>query len=119
MQIYRGFDIGTGKPSAAERSAVPHHLLDVAEPLESWDAARWATKRSRAVEDDRRARPLPIVCGGTFLWVRALIYGLADARAATTKSAPGTARSPKRKDARLCTRGWRRSTRPAPRASRP
>ena len=79
MQIYRGFDIGTGKPSAEERQQVPHHLLDVAEPLENWDAARWASEASRLIAEVRGRGRVPIVCGGTFLWVRALIYGLAEA----------------------------------------
>ena len=79
MQIYRGFDIGTGKPSAEERQQVPHHLLDVAEPLENWDAARWAGEAARLIAEVRARGRVPIVCGGTFLWVRALIYGLAEA----------------------------------------
>lgn len=79
MQIYRGFDIGTGKPSAAERALVPHHLLDVAAPLETWDAARWAEQAATVITDVRARGKVPIVCGGSFLWVRALIYGLADA----------------------------------------
>ena len=79
MQIYRGFDVGTGKPSAAERAAVPHHLLDVADPLDAWDAARWADEALRLIDDIRARGRVPIVCGGTFLWVRALIYGLAEA----------------------------------------
>lgn len=79
MQIYRGFDIGTGKPSIEERAQVPHHFLDVAAPLESWDAARWATEAAALIADVRARGKLPIVCGGSFLWVRALLYGLADA----------------------------------------
>ena len=79
MQIYRGFDIGTGKPTAAERELLPHHLLDVAAPLETWDAARWAEEAASAIADVRARGKVPIVCGGSFLWVRALIYGLADA----------------------------------------
>jgi tRNA dimethylallyltransferase len=79
MQIYRGFDIGTGKPSADERAAVPHHLLDVAEPLETWDAARWAEAATRLIGEIRGRGRLPIVCGGSFLWVRALVYGLVEA----------------------------------------
>jgi tRNA dimethylallyltransferase len=79
MQIYRGFDIGTGKPSARERELVPHHLLDVAEPLETWDAARWAERAAELVAELRARGKLPIVCGGSFLWVRALIYGLVEA----------------------------------------
>jgi tRNA dimethylallyltransferase len=79
MQIYRGFNIGTGKPSELERAQVPHHLLDVADPLETWDAARWATAAAALVADIRARGKLPIVCGGSFLWVRALIYGLVEA----------------------------------------
>lgn len=79
MQIYRGFDVGTGKPDAAERALVPHHLIDVADPLEAWDAARWADEAVRLIDEMRARGALPIVCGGTFLWVRALIYGLAEA----------------------------------------
>lgn len=79
MQIYRGFDIGTGKPSPLERARVMHHLLDVADPLETWDAARWATAAAELVADIRARGKLPIVCGGSFLWVRALIYGLVEA----------------------------------------
>jgi tRNA dimethylallyltransferase len=79
MQIYRGFDIGTGKPTLEERARVAHHLLDVADPLETWDAARWAEAASRAIDDVRARGRVPIVCGGTFLWARALIYGLVEA----------------------------------------
>ena len=79
MQIYRGFDVGTGKPNVEERALVPHHLLDVADPLEAWDAARWADEAVRLIAEIRERGRMPIVCGGTFLWVRALIYGLADA----------------------------------------
>jgi tRNA dimethylallyltransferase len=79
MQIYRGFDVGTGKPNAEERALVPHHLVDVADPLEAWDAARWADEAVRLIAEIRSRGRVPIVCGGTFLWVRALIYGLAEA----------------------------------------
>ncbi len=79
MQIYRGFNIGTGKPNAQERAQVPHHLVDVAEPLEAWDAARWADDAVRIIQEVRARGRIPIVCGGTFLWVRALVYGLAEA----------------------------------------
>jgi tRNA dimethylallyltransferase len=79
MQIYRGFDVGTGKPSAEERAAVPHHLVDVAEPLEAWDAARWADEAVRLIAEIRARGRVPIVCGGTFLWVKSLICGLAEA----------------------------------------
>ena len=82
VQVYRRFDIGSAKPTPAERAAVPHHLVDVFDPLEPADVARFV-QLARACIDDIAARgKRPIVCGGTFLWVRALLYGLADAPAA-------------------------------------
>jgi tRNA dimethylallyltransferase len=79
VQIYREFVVGTGKPSAEERARVAHHLIDVVDPLEPVDAARFAELAERAIEDIRARSKRPIVCGGTFLWVRALVYGLAPA----------------------------------------
>jgi tRNA dimethylallyltransferase len=79
VQVYRRFDIGTGKPSSEERARVPHHLIDVVDPLESMDAARWASLADRAIVEIGSRGKRPIVCGGTFLWVRALLYGLAAA----------------------------------------
>lgn len=79
VQVYRGFDIGSGKPSAAERARVPHHLIDVVEPERTLDAARWAELASACIDEIRARGKVPIVCGGTFLWIRALIYGLAEA----------------------------------------
>jgi tRNA dimethylallyltransferase len=77
VQIYRYFDIGSGKPSEGERGGVPHHLLDVLDPLQEVDAARYAELADAAIAEVRSRGKLPIVCGGTFLWVRALLYGLA------------------------------------------
>ena len=79
VQIYRHFEIGTGKPSADERARAPHHLIDLLEPLEPMDAGRWAQSAERALEDVRGRGKVPIVCGGTFLWVRALLHGLVEA----------------------------------------
>jgi len=79
VQIYEGFDIGSGKPTAAELSVVRHHLIGAVHPLHSVDAAWWADAASRAVEDVRARGGVPIVCGGTFLWVKALLFGLAKA----------------------------------------
>lgn len=79
VQIYRHFDIGSGKPEPAERGRVPHHLIDCAEPDEDWDASVFAERAHQAVHDVRSRGRLPLVCGGTFLWVRALVYGLAPA----------------------------------------
>jgi tRNA dimethylallyltransferase len=79
VQIYRGFDVGSGKPTAVERARAPHHLLDCADPLEPFDAQRFAALAEVAVADARARGRVPIVCGGTFLWVRALTLGLAPA----------------------------------------
>ena len=76
-QVYRRLDAGTAKPSAAQRAAVPHWLLDVAEPSETFDAARWAKEASAAIADIRARRKLAIVCGGTGLYLKALLEGLA------------------------------------------
>ena len=80
-QVYRGFDIGTAKPSAEERDGVPHHLLDVVEPTFPFTAGEYRT-RAIAVLDDLRSRSrLPILTVGTGLYLRALLEGLADAPA--------------------------------------
>jgi len=79
VQVYRHIDVGTGKPTAEERARAPHHLIDVREPLEPMDAAEWAALAERAISDIRSRGRVAIVCGGTFLWVRALLYGLAPA----------------------------------------
>jgi tRNA dimethylallyltransferase len=79
VQVYRHFDIGSGKPSPEDRRRVAHHLVDVVSPLEPIDAARYAGLAAGAIADVKRRGKLPIVCGGTFLWVRALLHGLAEA----------------------------------------
>ncbi len=82
VQIYRGFDIGSGKPTKADLGDVPHALLDVADPAEPFDAARFVALADAAIAAARAAGRVPIVCGGTYLWVRALLFGLAEAPAA-------------------------------------
>ena len=79
VQVYRHFEVGTGKPSAEERARARHHLIDVIEPSEPMDAARFAELAELAIADIRARGKRPIVCGGTFLWVRALIHGLVPA----------------------------------------
>ena len=82
VQVYRYFDIGSGKPTAAERGRAPHHLVDQLDPLDHVDAAAWAVRAHGAIADIRTRGRVPIVCGGTFLWVKALVFGLAEAPAA-------------------------------------
>jgi len=79
VQVYRHFEIGTGKPSSEERARARHHLIDVIEPSEPMDAARFAELAELAIAEIRARGKRPIVCGGTFLWVRALVHGLVPA----------------------------------------
>ncbi len=76
--VYRGFDIGTDKPPRAARRGVPHHLIDVAEPVERYSAARYAREASAAVRTITERGRTPIVAGGTGLYYRALTRGLFD-----------------------------------------
>lgn len=79
VQIYRHFDLGSGKPTAEELARAPHHLVGVLDPLDPADAARFAELARAAIDAVRARGKRPIVCGGTFLWVKALLFGLADA----------------------------------------
>jgi len=75
MQLYRGMDIGTAKPTAAEMRGVPHHMLSVADPAEDYSAARYALEAARCVDDILSRGRLPIVVGGTGLYIDALVAG--------------------------------------------
>jgi tRNA dimethylallyltransferase len=74
--VYRGMDIGTAKPTAAERQDVPHHLLSVIAPADRCDASRWLALAEEALTGIRARGRLPIVAGGTPLYVKALLEGL-------------------------------------------
>jgi tRNA dimethylallyltransferase len=74
--VYRGLDIGTAKPTAAERAAVPHHLIDLIEPFESYSAARFVADANRLIDDIRARGRLPLLVGGTMLYFKALREGL-------------------------------------------
>jgi len=78
VQMVRGFDIGSAKPSADERAAVRHHLLDVVDPRDDLSAGRFARLADAAVADIAGRGKLPIVVGGTGLYLRALVEGLDD-----------------------------------------
>jgi tRNA dimethylallyltransferase len=77
-QLYRGFDIGTAKPTAAERREIPHHLIDVLEPGETSTAGAYRELAIAALDDLRRRGRIPILTVGTGLYLRALLEGLAD-----------------------------------------
>jgi len=79
MQVYRGLDIGTAKASRADRARVPHHLIDVVEVSEPFDAAQFVRLASQAVADIESRGRLPILCGGTGLYFKAFLEGLGHA----------------------------------------
>ena len=75
-QVYRGMDVATGKPSAETRRQVAHHLIDVADPDDRYQAARFRADASAAIDAIRARGRLPVVVGGTGLYIRALLRGL-------------------------------------------
>lgn len=75
-QIYRGFDIGTAKPTQAERDRVPHLGIDLIEPTERYSAAAWADRANEWIVETRASGRRPLVVGGTGLYLRALFEGL-------------------------------------------
>jgi tRNA dimethylallyltransferase len=75
-QVYRGMDVGTAKPSAAERARVPHHLIDIIDPTQTYSAAAFARDALARVEDIRARGRVPILCGGTMLYFKSLTEGL-------------------------------------------
>ena len=81
MQVYRGLDIGTAKPSPAERARVPHHLLDVCDLAEAFDAAQFVQHAQSAVAEIQARHRTPVFCGGTGLYFKALLDGLGEAPA--------------------------------------
>lgn len=79
MQVYRGLDLGTAKPTAAERARVPHHLIDVADLNEAFDAARFSALARLAATEIQSRRRTPIFCGGTGLYFKAYLEGIGEA----------------------------------------
>ena len=75
MQLYRGMDVGTAKPTAAELAAAPHHMIDVADPAEEWSVSRYVEAASAAVDGAAARGRLPIVVGGTGLYIDSLVRG--------------------------------------------
>ena len=98
-QVYRGMDIGTAKQSPAERAAVPHHLIDILDPVDPYSAARFVADASRLVAEISARGALPLLVGGTMLYYKALFDGL-DAM----PQADATVRA--EIDARAAREGW-------------
>ena len=81
MQVYRGLDIGTAKPSPVERARVPHHLIDICDLHEAFDAAQFIQLAQKAVEEIQLRGRTPVFCGGTGLYFKAFLEGLGEAPA--------------------------------------
>ena len=75
MQIYRGMTIGTAAPTAAEMDGVPHHMIAVADPAEQWSVARYVREAVPVVDDILARGKLPVLVGGTGLWLEAMVQG--------------------------------------------
>ncbi len=76
--VYRGMDIGTAKPTPAERARVPHHLIDIRDPREAYSAAEFVRDATQRIQDIRARGALPLLVGGTMLYFKALIEGIDD-----------------------------------------
>jgi tRNA dimethylallyltransferase len=99
-QVYRGLDIGTAKPSAAERSRVPHHLLDQRDPAERYSAGEFVADATLKLREIHARGRLPVLVGGTLLYLRALLRGIAPLPSASPELRA-------RIDAEARERGWR------------
>ena len=80
--VYRGMDIGTAKPTAQELACVPHHLIDIRDPLQAYSAAEFVQDATRLIADIRARGALPLLVGGTMLYFKALLDGIDDMPAA-------------------------------------
>lgn len=97
--VYRGLDIGTAKPDRAERARVPHHLIDIRDPAETYSAGQFVRDAQAAIEDIHARNRLPLLVGGTMLYFHALLHGLAE----MPESAPDLRAEI---DSRAATGGW-------------
>ncbi|WP_233584834.1 tRNA (adenosine(37)-N6)-dimethylallyltransferase MiaA [Aquabacterium soli] len=97
--VYRGMDIGTAKPSAEELARVPHHLIDIIDPAESYNAARFVADTQRLSGEIRARGRLPLLVGGTMLYIKALLDGLDDIPSASPEVRAML-------DARALAEGW-------------
>jgi tRNA dimethylallyltransferase len=97
--VYRGMDIGTGKPPAEVLRRHPHHLVDILDPLQPYSAGQFVRDARKAIDDIRSRGKLPLLVGGTMLYFRALRRGLADMPAANPQVRAAI-------DAEAALRGW-------------
>ena len=76
MQLYRGMDVGTAKPTVEEMADIPHHMIDIKDPDESYSCAEYVTDARAKIEDVTARGLLPILCGGTGLYLDAFLRGM-------------------------------------------
>jgi tRNA dimethylallyltransferase len=76
--VYKGMDIGTAKPSNEERGGIPHHLIDILDPAESYSTGRFRTQAPALMAEISKRKKIPILVGGTMLYFNALTHGLAE-----------------------------------------
>ena len=107
-QVYRDLDIGTAKPTLAERAAVTHHLIDLRDPAERYSAADFVRDAGIAITEVRSRGKLPLLVGGTMLYAKALRDGLSELPSADARSAPRSKRTRAASDGRPCMRDWSR-----------
>ncbi len=98
-QVYRRMDIGTAKPTAAERAAVPHHLIDIIDPTEAYSAAQFQADATRLIAEVSARGALPLLVGGTMMYAKALEAGLSDLPVADANIRKGL-------EAEAAARGW-------------
>ena len=98
-QVYRGLDIGSAKPGAALRAEVPHHLVDLLEPVASYSAGQFVRDAARAIEDIESRGRVPLLVGGTMLYLRALMGGIASLPEGSAELRAGI-------DAEAAAQGW-------------
>lgn len=78
VAVYKGFDIGSAKPTPEEQRGVKHHMLSVADACEPWNAGIYSREAARSIETVNLSGKVPIICGGTGLWLKALLEGIDD-----------------------------------------
>ncbi|BEI35944.1 tRNA (adenosine(37)-N6)-dimethylallyltransferase MiaA [Polynucleobacter sp. HIN6] len=97
--VYRGMDIGTAKPTAAEQAEVTHHLIDIRDPSESYSAAHFASDAKQLIEEIQARGHIPLIVGGTMLYWRAWVYGF-------SKLPPADPQTRKQLDDEAALLGW-------------
>ncbi|MFN3376906.1 MAG: tRNA (adenosine(37)-N6)-dimethylallyltransferase MiaA, partial [Burkholderiaceae bacterium] len=97
--VYRGMDVGTAKPTPEERAAVPHHLIDIRDPLQAYSAAEFVQDTEALISAIRARGALPLLVGGTMLYFKALFEGIDDMPAADPAVRAAL-------DARAAVEGW-------------